>query len=73
MPSIDSFKKSLKDMSEDELNELINTTRNNRTKSKPKKKKKKPKAKTKASKKKLDFENMSPAEAKKLLEKLQGK
>jgi len=70
MPSIEDFKKSLSDMSDDELNELVHTTRNNRTKPKPKKKKKK--KKKSSSSKGFSIKDLSESEAKALLEKIQN-
>jgi len=73
MPGIEDFKKSLSKMSDDELDELVHTTRNNRTKPKPKpKKKKKKKKKKKSSSKGFNISDLSEEEAKALLEKLQN-
>lgn len=72
MPSIDDFKKSVTEMSDDELNEILNHSRNERASS-AKSKKKKRKAKTKTEDLSLDnIENLTPAQARKLLDKLKG-
>ena len=72
MPSIDDFKKSVTEMSDDELNEILNHSRNERASS-SKSKKKKRKAKTKTEDLSLDnIENLTPAQARKLLDKLKG-
>ena len=72
MPSIDDFKKSVTEMSDDELNEILNHSRNERASS-ARSKKKKRKAKTKTEDLSLDnIENLTPAQARKLLDKLKG-
>lgn len=75
MPSVDDFKKSLRDMDEDELNEHLDTTRNNRTSSKSQSKtkqgKKKEKEKT-SDEDPDDLDDLTPDQAQELLNRLQN-
>jgi len=64
---IHEFRKSVTEMSDDELDEILNTTRNERAaRKRPKKKKKK----KKTSSQDVDFSNMTPEQARELLTKL---
>lgn len=71
MPGIDDFRKSVREMNDDELDSLLHNSRNNRS-APPKKKKTKTSSSKKKKKKKqdMDLSNITPEQAQALLDQL---